>query len=76
MSWQRTTADGQTILPWHRLTEERLSPEARAIIAKVARSVLNDIRDEAREKLLADLTEFYQGLTTAIERDHQEEEAQ
>jgi hypothetical protein len=71
---QRTTANGLTIQPWHRLTEERLSPEVKAIVAKMARSACKDAADEVREKLLTDLTEFYQGLTTAIELDVKEQE--
>ena len=71
---QRTTANDQEIYPWHRLTEDRLAPEVKAIVAKMARAACKDVADEVREKLLTDLTEFYRGLTTALETDVKEQE--
>lgn len=69
---QRKTANGLTIYPWHRLTEDRLPSEVREIISKMARSVVKDIVDEHREKLMEDLSDFYLGLTTEPELEEPE----
>lgn len=73
---QRKTANGLTIHPWHRVTEDRLAPEVREIVAKMARSVVKDLIEEQRYRLMEDLADFYLGLTTSPERgdDTEEEE--
>lgn len=48
----RRTAGGLKIYPWQALTEDRVSPELRAIVAKVARSEAKSYlqqQGEARE---------------------------
>lgn len=45
----RRTAAGLEIYPWQALTEDRVSPELRQIVAKVARSECKSYLDEQRE---------------------------
>lgn len=45
----RRTAAGLEIYPWQALTEDRVSPELRQIVAKVARSECKNYLDEQRE---------------------------
>lgn len=46
----RRTAAGLEIYPWQALTEDRVSPELRQIVAKVARSEVKNYLDEKREQ--------------------------
>lgn len=46
----RKTAAGLEIYPWQALTEDRVSPELRQIVAKVARSEVKNYLDEKREQ--------------------------
>lgn len=45
----RRTAAGLEIYPWQALTEDRVSPELRQIVAKVARSEVKSFLQEMRE---------------------------
>lgn len=45
----RRTPAGLDIYPWQALTEDRVSPELRAIVAKVARSEAKNYLEEQRE---------------------------
>ena len=45
----RRTAAGLEIYPWQALTEDRVSPELRQIIAKVARSEAKSYLQEQKE---------------------------
>lgn len=45
----RKTAAGLQIYPWQALTEDRVSPELRQIVAKVARSEVKSFLQEMRE---------------------------
>ena len=45
----RKTAAGLTIYPWQALTEDRVSPELRQIVAKVARSECKNYLSEQGE---------------------------
>lgn len=45
----RKTAAGLEIYPWQALTEDRVSPELRQIVAKVARSEVKSYLQEQRE---------------------------
>ncbi len=45
----RKTPSGLDIYPWQALTEDRVSPELRAIIAKVARSEVKSFLAEVKE---------------------------
>ena len=45
----RKTAAGLEIYPWQALTEDRVSPELRQIVAKVARSELKSYLQELKE---------------------------
>lgn len=45
----RKTAAGLEIYPWQALTEDRVSPELRAIVAKVARSEVKSYLEELKE---------------------------
>ena len=45
----RKTAAGLEIYPWMALTEDRVSPELRQIVAKVARSEVKNYLQELRE---------------------------
>jgi hypothetical protein len=45
----RKTPEGLTIYPWQALTEDRVSPELRQIVAKVARSEVKNFLQEMRE---------------------------
>jgi hypothetical protein len=45
----RKTRSGLKIYPWQALTEDRVSPELRAIVAKVARSEAKTYLEELRE---------------------------
>lgn len=45
----RKTAAGLTIYPWQALTEDRVSPELRQIVAKVARSEVKSYLEQQKE---------------------------
>lgn len=45
----RRTAAGLDIYPWQALTEDRVSPELRQVVAKVARSEVKSFLEEMRE---------------------------
>lgn len=45
----RKTAAGLDIYPWQALTEDRVSPELRAVVAKVARSEVKNFLEELKE---------------------------
>jgi hypothetical protein len=45
----RKTPAGLDIYPWQALTEDRVSPELRQIVAKVARSEVKSYLEEQRE---------------------------
>lgn len=45
----RKTAAGLEIYPWQALTEDRVSPELRQIVAKVARSEVKSYLQEQAE---------------------------
>lgn len=45
----RKTASGLIIYPWQALTEDRVAPELRQIVAKVARSEVKSFLQEVRE---------------------------
>lgn len=46
---RRKTAAGLDIYPWQALTEDRVSPELRQVVAKVARSEVKSFLQEMRE---------------------------
>ena len=46
----RKTAAGLDIYPWQALTEDRVAPELRQIVAKVARSEVKSFLQEIREQ--------------------------
>lgn len=45
----RKTAAGLDIYPWQALTEDRVAPELRAVVAKVARSEVKNFLEELKE---------------------------
>jgi hypothetical protein len=47
---RRKTAAGLTIYPWQALTEDRVSPELRSVVAKVARSEVKSYLAELKER--------------------------
>lgn len=49
ISRARKTKNGLKIYPWQALTEDRVSPELRQVVAKVARSELKNYLAELRE---------------------------
>jgi hypothetical protein len=46
VGWERRTPDGQSMLPWQKLTLDRLEPETRQVVARVARSAAQDFFEE------------------------------
>lgn len=50
ISRMRKTSSGLDIYPWQALTEDRVSPELRAVVAKVARSEAKSFLQEIREQ--------------------------
>ena len=46
----RKTASGLRIYPWQALTEDRVTPELRQIVAKVARSEVKSHLEELRDR--------------------------
>ena len=46
----RKTSSGQVIYPWQALTEDRVAPELRLIVAKVARSEVKNYLQEQQEQ--------------------------
>lgn len=45
----RKTKAGLKIYPWQALTEDRVSPELRSVVAKVARSEVKSFLQELKE---------------------------
>jgi hypothetical protein len=52
----RRTRSGLKIYPWQALTEDRVSPELRQIVAKVARSACKDYLQELQQQANEDTT--------------------
>ena len=46
----RRTKSGMTIYPWQALTEDRVTPELRQVVAKVARSEVKSYLAQLREE--------------------------
>ena len=49
ISRMRKTSSGLKVYPWQALTEDRVTPELRQIVAKVARSEVKSYLQEQRE---------------------------
>lgn len=63
----RKNPAGLEIYPWQALTTDRLTPEVKQIVSKMARSAARDHFDETRERLIADLTRYFKENPPRVE---------